>query len=102
MRTIALALLFSIIGVAVGYGIWGRVGDRYVDPARLWQPERQGVSRLIQGAADKLERIEERRQNILLSGAIGAIVGGFLGTLTTTRPRKGAPDASGAGVHKQR
>lgn len=81
MRVIGFLLLFVIIGLIVGYVIFGRVNDEYIDPVQIFA-KHEGVAGW---GMNKLYGLEEKRKNILISGAVGGIVGLFLGVLTKKR-----------------
>ncbi|MFO8064031.1 MAG: hypothetical protein R6V29_05285 [Spirochaetia bacterium] len=64
-------VLFGVLGLLVGYAIFGRVGGNFVavtDLIRL--PEN-----IFQELGDAVRGIRVIRRNILISGAVGAGVG---------------------------
>jgi len=82
MRAVAFAVLFAVLGLALGYGIYGRVGDEYVAPSVLFEGRKQGAEGILQAFSEALQGLEERRQKILIAGAVGGVVGLFFGALT--------------------
>ncbi len=81
MKAVAFLVLFAIIGLIVGYVIYGKINDEYVDPTQIFVP-RKGV---VGFGIKKLYNLEEKRKGILIAGAIGGIIGLFLGIATRKR-----------------
>jgi hypothetical protein len=78
MRIIGFLILFLVIGFAVGYLIYGIVNNEYVHPLSFFAA-REDLPEKIQAIFFNLEG---KRQNILVSTAIGGVVGLFLGAIT--------------------
>ena len=70
-------ILFAIVGLIVGYVIFGKVQDKYISPESFFKKQ-EGVEGFLSA---KIFKLEERRRNILISGAVGAIVGLFFGAI---------------------
>jgi hypothetical protein len=85
MRALGLAATFAaafaVLGLLVGYGIYGKSGNEYIDPARFFESGQSGVSGLLRRVSDKVDRIEEKREHILTIAAIGGVAGLLLGGL---------------------
>lgn len=70
-RLIVFALVLGIVGLVVGYLIFGRIGGEFVQISTLFQTPDNLLSSVVQDFAG----ITEIRQNILISGAVGAGLG---------------------------
>lgn len=84
MRAVGFLVLFGIIGLVAGYLIYGKVGDDYIDPIKLFA-EKKGV---IGYGVERLYGLEKKRNNILVAGGAGAVLGLILGA--ATGKKKGA------------
>ena len=68
---VASALVFAVVGLVVGYLIFGRVGGGFVPVMDLIQvPEN-----LFQRLGEAARGIQDIRRNILLAGGVGLAVG---------------------------
>jgi hypothetical protein len=75
MRNVVLSIIvFAIIGLVVGYLIFGRIQGEYIDINLIFANE-QGV---IESFGRQLTGITTMKQNILISGGVGALVGFLL------------------------
>jgi hypothetical protein len=88
MRVIVSAIVFAAIGLAIGYGIYGQSDGQYIAFSRFFESKREGISGLVHKVSDKLDRVDEKRQQILVVGAVGGVVGLFYGGLTGKRRGK--------------
>jgi uncharacterized membrane protein YciS (DUF1049 family) len=70
-KGILLIILFAIIGLVLGYLIFGRISGEYVDIELIFQSSES----TIKSFGRKLTGITSMKQNILISGGVGAIVG---------------------------
>ncbi len=78
MRNIITSAVFlGVIGLVAGYFLFGKVGNSYIGLTELINPGDSLLSQL----GSKLKGVESIRQNILLSGSVGAIVGAVLGVV---------------------
>jgi hypothetical protein len=77
MRMIGFLILFLLIGLAVGYGVFGKVNNEYVNPVTFFTKP----SNLIDKISTGIMGFEKRGKNILISGAIGGAVGLLFGAL---------------------
>ena len=71
MSKVIIIAVLGIIGLAVGYALFGKLGGEYVSLETLFS---FGGNRL-QGAFRSISGIEEMRNKVLLSGAAGVVVG---------------------------
>ncbi len=72
MKTIVTtALAVGILGLVAGYLIFARDGGGYMNPIQVFFPG----SDLLSQIGDTLSGGERIRRNVLLSGAVGAVVG---------------------------
>jgi hypothetical protein len=72
---IIMALVLGIAGMAVGYGIFGKIGGEYVDLEVIFSTNKN----FLQKAVCSLAGINEMRSKILWCGAGGAALGLFSG-----------------------
>jgi hypothetical protein len=72
---ITMALVLGIAGLAVGYGIFGKIGGEYVDLNVIFSTNRN----FLQKAVRSLAGIDEMRSKILWCGAGGAALGLIFG-----------------------
>ena len=78
MRNIITSAVFlGVIGLVAGYFLFGKVGNSYIGLTELINPGDSLLSQL----GSKLKGVESIRQNILLSGSVGAIVGAVFGVV---------------------
>ena len=81
MRAISLAIVLGIVGLAAGYFIFAQFNGTYLSIKDLIFPPKNildNVGQAITGAA-------KIRQNILICGGAGAVVGLILGALSGSR-----------------
>ena len=71
------ALILGIIGLGIGYLIFGRVGGEFIAVQTLFSPPDNILSELGQ----KITGVAEARRNILISGAAGLGLGAILGAV---------------------
>ncbi|MFW6215578.1 MAG: hypothetical protein ACOC45_06485 [Alkalispirochaetaceae bacterium] len=67
----SIVLLCGVVGLVVGYLIFGRMGNSYVAISTLIT----GSENILQRAARRVTGIDEMQRNILLMGAGGAVLG---------------------------
>ena len=72
---ITMALVLGIAGMAVGYGIFGKIGGEYVDLDVIFSTNKN----FLQKAVRSLSGIDEMRSKILWCGAGGAALGLIFG-----------------------
>ncbi len=78
-----LILLMVAIGLIVGYFIFGRLAGEYVSVELIFRTPDDLLDRVTYSLAD----LESMRQNILISGAIGGIIGLLIGLFTKLKKR---------------
>jgi len=83
MKTVVFLILFALLGLIVGYVIFAKVQDKYISPEHFFTKQ-EGVRDYISA---KILNLEQRRRNILISGAVGAIVGLFFGAITSKKKK---------------
>jgi hypothetical protein len=76
-RIISLAILLGIVGLGVGYLIFGRVGGEFIPIEALLQSPDNIIAQL----GDKITGVSEARQNILISGGVGLGLGVLAGAV---------------------
>ena len=64
-------IYLGILGLVVGYLIFGRVGGEFVSVFDLINPPQN----LLEEMTQTMTGLKEIRQNILISGAVGAALG---------------------------
>jgi hypothetical protein len=70
-RIIVFVIVVGIIGLGVGYFIFGRVGGEYIKVRHVFKP----VQNVLEDIAETITGIQKARRNIWISGAVGAAVG---------------------------
>ena len=82
MRNIVvLGIIFGIVGLVVGYLIFGRAFGELVPIADIFRP----AGNLFEQLGEAVRGIEEMRQNILISGGVGLACGVVLGIFLNKR-----------------
>jgi hypothetical protein len=74
-KTIASISVLTVLGLIVGYAIFGKWGGEYVSLKTLFTFGSNGFERAWQSVTG----IEDIRNRILLSGVAGAVIGLVLG-----------------------
>lgn len=70
-KTLTLIIVFAVIGLVIGYLIFGRIGGEYVSLNAIFGAN----SNALESFGRKLSGLTQIKQNILISGAVGAILG---------------------------
>ncbi|MFP4019335.1 MAG: hypothetical protein ACLFUH_08795 [Bacteroidales bacterium] len=70
-KSILFIIIFAILGLIVGYLIFGRISGEYVDIDLIFRESQSGIEKF----GRKISGIATMRQNILISGGVGAVVG---------------------------
>ncbi|MFH2139744.1 MAG: hypothetical protein ABII63_03025 [Pseudomonadota bacterium] len=76
MQKIVFILICAAIGMAIGYGIFGKIAGHYVSLNSLLS----FGGNALQNAWSSVSGLTEMRNKILLCGAGGAVVGYLLST----------------------
>lgn len=80
-RIIIFIVVIGIIGLVVGYFIFGRIGGEYIQVKHVFEP----AQNVLEDIAESLVGIQKARRNIWISGAVGAAIGLILGVSTRRR-----------------
>ena len=80
-RIIVFIVVIGIIGLVVGYFIFGRVGGEYIQVRHVLEP----AQNILEDLAESITGIQRARRNIWISGAVGAAIGLILGVSTRRR-----------------
>jgi hypothetical protein len=70
-QTVIVVLVLGFAGLAVGYGIFGKIGGEYVDLEVIFSTNKN----FLQKAVRSVIGIDEMKSKILWCGAGGAILG---------------------------
>jgi hypothetical protein len=70
-QTVIVVLVLGFVGLAVGYGIFGKIGGKYVDLDVIFSQNKN----VLQKAVHSIIGVDEIRSKILWCGAGGAILG---------------------------
>lgn len=76
-RTLLAALFFGLVGLTVGYLVFGRAGNSWVPIRALVMPGEGVLARF----SETFRGIPEIRRNIALTGGAGAVVGALLNSV---------------------
>ncbi len=71
IRKLLNILVFALIGLAIGYAVFGKIGNDYVSLKTVFS----FGGNALQGAFRSLSGLEDMRNKILICGAIGALIG---------------------------
>jgi len=77
VKVIGLILVIGSVGLLVGYGIFGHIDGEYLPVDMLFSQSEGMIDRGLRS----LVGVQEKRQNIMISGAAGATVGLFAGIM---------------------
>jgi hypothetical protein len=83
-RTIILVVVCGVLGLGLGYLIFGRTPEGYVGLRALLSPSKNALDELVKTVMG----IKKMRQAILISGGVGAWLGLVIGVISVTRPRR--------------
>jgi hypothetical protein len=70
-RIVIFVVVIGLIGLVVGYFIFGRIGGEYIQVRHVFEP----AQNVLEDIAESLAGIQKARRNIWISGAVGAAVG---------------------------
>jgi hypothetical protein len=70
-KTGLLILVFAIIGLILGYLIFGRIAGEYVSLDLIFQES----SNVVEKLGRNISGLKEMKQNILISGGAGGLLG---------------------------
>jgi hypothetical protein len=80
-RIILFIIVIGLVGLVVGYFIFGRVGGEYIKVKQVFQPSKN----LIEDIAESITGLKKARRNIWISGAVGAALGLIVGAMKRRR-----------------
>jgi len=70
-RTIIFVIIFILIGFVLGYLIFGRISGEYIDLKAIFTKSDNVLEKL----GRSITGLRAMKQNILISGGVGGIVG---------------------------
>ena len=70
-KTIFLIIVFAILGLVFGYLVFGRISGEYVDIDLIFTDSEN----VIESLGRRTAGLKQMKQNILISGAGGALIG---------------------------
>lgn len=76
-RIIIYAVIFAVLGLVLGYLIFGRISGEYIEIRAIFTSSEnilESIGRTITG-------LKEIKQNILISGGVGAVAGVIVGLI---------------------
>ena len=77
-KVITWTISLAIVGLIVGYLIFGRLGGEYLNLHTLISPAKN----LLEDLAQSVTGVEAARTHILIAGAVGAGLGLLAGLIT--------------------
>ena len=86
-KSISLAVLLGVVGLVVGYFLFGKIGNGYIKVGDLLSAPKSGLAGVGRQVIDAITDIDQIRRNILISGGVGAALG-LVGGLSISRPRR--------------
>ena len=70
-KIFTFVIVFALIGLIAGYFIYSKPFGEYINPVKIFLPNENAFERV----KDTVTGIGKIRQNILISGGIGALLG---------------------------
>ena len=70
-KLILFIIIFGIIGLAVGYLFFGKIGGDYISIKTIFSTSENA----LQSFGRKISGLEDIKKNILISGGVGGIIG---------------------------
>ncbi|MBN1769552.1 MAG: hypothetical protein JXR50_10115 [Prolixibacteraceae bacterium] len=70
-KSILFILIFLVIGLVLGYLIFGRISGEYVNISAIFSQSEN----VLESIGRNIAGLEQMRQNILISGGVGAVLG---------------------------
>ncbi|HKK81228.1 MAG TPA: hypothetical protein VJ909_03210 [Prolixibacteraceae bacterium] len=70
-KTIIFILIFLVIGLVLGYLIFGRMSGEYVSLNAIFSQSEN----VLESIGRNIAGLEQMRQNVLISGGVGAVLG---------------------------
>jgi hypothetical protein len=70
-RTVIYTILFALIGLALGYLIFGRISGEYIEIRAIFSRS----DNVLESIGRTITGLKEIKQNILISGGVGAVAG---------------------------
>lgn len=80
-KIITFGLGLGVAGLVFGYLVFGRIAGEYIGLDTLFQSS----SNVLEDAFRSLTGLKEARQNILISGGVGAVLGLVVGAVLSRR-----------------
>lgn len=70
-KTLTYVILFAVIGLIIGYLLFGKIGNEYVSLKSIFRFSKSGIESFGSG----ISGLTKIKQNILISGGAGAVIG---------------------------
>jgi hypothetical protein len=70
-RIIIFTIIFALIGFVLGYLIFGRISGEYIEIRAIFSSSEN----LLESIGRSITGLKEIKQNILISGGVGAVLG---------------------------
>ncbi len=70
-RTLLFIIIFAVIGLVMGYLVFGRISGEYIDIDLIFS----NSENVIESFGRRIAGLKQMKQNILISGAGGALIG---------------------------
>ena len=70
-KTLSYLIIFAIIGLIVGYLFFGKIAGEYVNLTNIFSSSENA----LESFGRSISGLKEMKQNILISGGVGAILG---------------------------
>lgn len=64
-------LLFGILGLIIGYLLFGKIGNEYINVKHIFSTSKSALGSF----GRSISGIAQMKQNIMISGGIGAVIG---------------------------
>jgi len=76
-QSVVLVIVFLIIGLIIGYLIFGKINNKYVSVLSLLGFHKETFTGFLTKAGDKFGVFDKMRLNIVLFG-LGGLIGGII------------------------
>lgn len=74
-RIVLYTVIFAVIGLVLGYVIFGRISGEYVEIRAIFTRS----DNILESIGRTITGLKEIKQNILIAGGVGAVAGLIIG-----------------------
>lgn len=74
-RIVIYAIIFTVLGLVLGYLIFGRIAGEYIEVRAIFTKS----DNVLESIGRTITGLKQIKQNILISGGVGAVAGVIVG-----------------------